>query len=140
MKDFEQVAYVVISDLWLDEPRVLAALRNLFEKCIAMAWIPKVFILCGSFTSKRVEGSSKELQRYHGASTLGNRTALLTLHQRALMILPTSSPLIPPSKIRTLPSSLGQTTSAAPLFSLGPHCSPPSSRGCVKNSGREHTS
>ena len=60
MPEFEHVAFLVISDLWLDEPRVLGAMRQLFERCIALAWFPKVFIFCGNFTSKAIQGSGKD--------------------------------------------------------------------------------
>jgi DNA polymerase epsilon subunit 2 len=66
IKEFESVAFVVISDLWLDQPRVLDALKRLFERSIAMGWTPKMFILCGNFASAPVQASSKDLQRYQG--------------------------------------------------------------------------
>ncbi|KAH7105408.1 epsilon DNA polymerase [Auriculariales sp. MPI-PUGE-AT-0066] len=73
MKEFEHVAFVVISDLWLDEPRIPDALRRLFEKCIALGWLPKVFIFCGNFSSTPIQGSSKDLERYQdGFDELGN--------------------------------------------------------------------
>ena len=57
-----QVSFVVLSDVWLDHPRTIPALRRLFEGYSeAVEYKPMVFILCGNFCQRgwEAEGGMK---------------------------------------------------------------------------------
>ncbi|KAK8843454.1 DNA polymerase epsilon subunit B [Kwoniella newhampshirensis] len=59
-----QVSFVILSDVWLDHPRCLPALRRLFEGYAeAVEYRPMVFVLCGNFCQKGWEGEGG-LKRY----------------------------------------------------------------------------
>ena len=59
-----QVSFVVLSDVWLDNPRTIPALRKLFEGYAqAVEYKPMAFILCGNFCQKGWEGEGG-LKRY----------------------------------------------------------------------------
>lgn len=52
-----QVSFVVLSDVWLDHPRTLVALRRMFEGYAeAVEFRPMVFVLCGNFCQRGWEG------------------------------------------------------------------------------------
>lgn len=52
-----QVSFVVLSDVWLDHPSTLVALRRLFEGYAEAAeYRPMVFVLCGNFVQRGWEG------------------------------------------------------------------------------------
>lgn len=45
-------------------------IRKLFQNCIENNWLPKVFILCGNFSSRGVAGGiGKGIVKYQGAPT-----------------------------------------------------------------------
>ena len=57
-----QVSFVVLSDVWLDHPRTIPALRRLFEGYSeAVEYKPMVFVLCGNFCQRgwEAEGGMK---------------------------------------------------------------------------------
>lgn len=63
-----QVSFVVLSDVWLDHPRTLPALRKLFEGYAdAVEYKPMVFVLCGNFCQRGWEGEDG-LKRYTSMS------------------------------------------------------------------------
>ena len=65
-----QVSFVVLSDVWLDNPRTIPALRKLFEGYAqAVEYKPMAFILCGNFCQKGWEGEGG-LKRYTSTSTI----------------------------------------------------------------------
>jgi hypothetical protein len=59
------LALLFISDVRLDEDRTLKGLRRLFEQAVEAEVIPKVFVLCGSFTSGIVS-NDVEMDAYKG--------------------------------------------------------------------------
>ena len=63
-----QVSFVVLSDVWLDNPRTIPALRKLFEGYAqAVEYKPMAFVLCGNFCQKGWEGEGG-LKRYTSTS------------------------------------------------------------------------
>ncbi|KAK4683976.1 DNA polymerase epsilon subunit 2, partial [Tremellales sp. Uapishka_1] len=59
-----QASFVIVSDLWLDHPRTLPALRKLFEGYAdAVEYRPMAFVLCGNFCQKGWQGEGG-LKRY----------------------------------------------------------------------------
>ncbi|KIM29152.1 hypothetical protein M408DRAFT_328860 [Serendipita vermifera MAFF 305830] len=66
------LAILFISDVRLDENRTLKGLRRLFEQAVEAEVIPKVFVLCGSFTSGNVS-NDVEMDIYKdGFTALGD--------------------------------------------------------------------
>lgn len=62
------VSFVILSDVWLDHPRTIPALRKLFEGYAqAVEYRPMCFVLCGNFTQKGWEGEGG-LKRYTSES------------------------------------------------------------------------
>ncbi|WVQ81649.1 DNA polymerase epsilon subunit B [Cryptococcus sp. DSM 104549] len=60
----DQVSFVVFSDVWLDHPRTMPALRRVFEGYAeAQEYKPLVFVLCGNFCQGGWEGEAG-LKRY----------------------------------------------------------------------------
>ncbi|KAJ3314249.1 DNA polymerase epsilon subunit 2 [Blyttiomyces sp. JEL0837] len=57
------ISFVIISDVWLDQPRVMAKLRVLFQG-YSEAIIPLAFILIGNFTSTPYINTSACFQHY----------------------------------------------------------------------------
>jgi DNA polymerase epsilon subunit 2 len=67
------VSFVVLSDVWLDHPRTLPALRRMFEGYAeAIEYRPMAFILCGNFCQRGWEGEGG-LMRYTGKFTFLGR-------------------------------------------------------------------
>ncbi|WWD06489.1 DNA polymerase epsilon subunit B [Kwoniella europaea PYCC6329] len=59
-----QVSFVVLSDVWLDHPRTLPALRRMLEGYAeAVEYRPMAFVFCGNFSQKGWEGEGG-LKRY----------------------------------------------------------------------------
>ncbi|EIW66910.1 hypothetical protein TREMEDRAFT_45435 [Tremella mesenterica DSM 1558] len=59
-----QVSFVVLSDVWLDHPRCLPALRKMFEGYAeSVEFRPMAFVLCGNFSQKGWE-TEEGLKRY----------------------------------------------------------------------------
>ncbi|KAJ3357643.1 DNA polymerase epsilon subunit 2 [Entophlyctis luteolus] len=58
------VSFVVLSDIWLDDAKVLAKLRFLFEGYMNHGVIPLAFIFIGNFTSKPYIYNSSNYENY----------------------------------------------------------------------------
>jgi DNA polymerase epsilon subunit 2 len=66
-EEHPSLAFFCFSDFWLDQPETLGGLRKIFEACIENAFIPKVFILCGNFSSKGItRADGRDVLRYQG--------------------------------------------------------------------------
>ncbi|KAL5530699.1 DPB2 [Sanghuangporus sanghuang] len=64
-KEFENLMFHCLSDVWLDHPQTFVGLANVFERCMEAEMIPFVFILCGNFTNRGIpQGNSREIQAY----------------------------------------------------------------------------
>lgn len=65
--DLADLRFFVLSDLWLDMPETFIGIRKMFDHCVENAFIPKVMVLCGNFTSRGIaQGNSREIRRYQG--------------------------------------------------------------------------
>ncbi|KZS98045.1 DNA polymerase epsilon subunit B [Sistotremastrum niveocremeum HHB9708] len=63
--EHSSLSFFVFSDVWLDDERTFDGLRRVFESCIANAFVPKVFVFCGNFSSKGVVRSNgKSIMKY----------------------------------------------------------------------------
>lgn len=68
-REFEDLMFHCLSDVWLDHPKTFVGLANIFERCMEAEAIPFVFVLCGNFTSRGIpQGNSREIQAYQGKS------------------------------------------------------------------------
>ena len=78
LSEHTQLTFFVISDLWLDHPRTLVGVRKLFSNCIENNWLPKVFVMCGNFSSKGIaKGSGKGIMGYQGMCFLQEARSLV---------------------------------------------------------------
>lgn len=59
------ISLVVLSDLWLDHPRTLPALKRIFEGYSEAEFRPYAFVFCGNFSSKGWMGAGS-MQGYVG--------------------------------------------------------------------------
>ncbi|KAG0207905.1 DNA polymerase epsilon subunit 2 [Mortierella sp. GBA30] len=50
-EEYEDISFVILSDIWLDQPKTFSTLRTIFEGYSNSA-LPLAFILCGSFKSQ----------------------------------------------------------------------------------------
>ncbi|KAG0003939.1 DNA-directed DNA polymerase epsilon, subunit B [Modicella reniformis] len=50
-EEYEDISFVILSDVWLDQPKTFAALRTIFEG-YSNSTLPLAFIMCGSFKSQ----------------------------------------------------------------------------------------
>ncbi|KAI9636514.1 DNA polymerase alpha/epsilon subunit B-domain-containing protein [Dioszegia hungarica] len=97
-----QVSFVILSDVWLDHPRTLPALRRMFEGYAGAAeFRPMAFVLCGNFSQGGWEGEGG-LKRYtNGFNALTDLlVSLPLLHTSHFIFVP--GPLDPWSSA-TLP-------------------------------------
>ncbi|KAK7695908.1 hypothetical protein QCA50_000547 [Cerrena zonata] len=63
--DLADLRFFVLSDVWLDMPETFTGIRKMFDHCVENAFIPKVIVLCGNFTSRGIaQGNSREIRRY----------------------------------------------------------------------------
>lgn len=62
----ENIIFIILSDVWLDQPRVLDRLRKLFEGYMTTEWIPAAFILMGDFVSEPFTYNGVMFQKYKG--------------------------------------------------------------------------
>lgn len=63
-----QVSFVILSDVWLDHPRTIPALKRLLEGYAeAVEYRPMAFVLCGNFTQRGWE-SEGGMKRYTSES------------------------------------------------------------------------
>jgi len=57
--------------MWLDHPEAMDGLRRVFEACIDNAFVPKVFVLCGNFSSRGVaQNDGRDILRYQDSFDL----------------------------------------------------------------------
>ncbi|EJD01129.1 epsilon DNA polymerase [Fomitiporia mediterranea MF3/22] len=64
-REFENLMFHCLSDVWLDHPETFVGLASIFDRCIEAEAIPLVFILCGNFTSRGIaQGNGREIQSY----------------------------------------------------------------------------
>ncbi|KAL0088647.1 DNA polymerase alpha/epsilon subunit B-domain-containing protein [Phycomyces blakesleeanus] len=69
------VFFVIVSDVWLDQPKVMNALRRMFEGYDSTK-VPLAFILMGNFTKRPFSFSSNESAQYRdNFSILGDMIA-----------------------------------------------------------------
>jgi len=74
-----QVSFVVLSDVWLDHPRTIPALRRLFEGYVEAAeFRPMAFVLCGNFCQRGWEGEGG-LKRYTSGCVRSKPRTVLTM-------------------------------------------------------------
>ncbi|KAJ3405868.1 hypothetical protein CcCBS67573_g06713 [Chytriomyces confervae] len=63
-KEAAHISIVFMSDVWLDDPKVMAKLRLLFEGYSERAFIPLAFVLIGNFASKPYIYNGADYQEY----------------------------------------------------------------------------
>ena len=63
----EDLIMIVISDLWLDQPRVLEKFQRLLEGYTESEWIPMAFILMGDFISEPFAYNGNMSEKYASA-------------------------------------------------------------------------
>ncbi|WOO83431.1 DNA polymerase epsilon subunit B [Vanrija pseudolonga] len=97
-----QVSFVVFSDVWLDHPRTLVALRRVLEGYAdAAEYRPMVFVFCGDFCQRGWEGEGGLKAYTNGFNALTDLLlSLPLLHQSHFVFVP--GPLDPWSS-STLP-------------------------------------
>ncbi|TDL29547.1 epsilon DNA polymerase [Rickenella mellea] len=65
-KEWSELMVHCLSDVWLDHPETFNALSKIFDTCTEARTIPRVFVLCGNFTSRGIsQTSGKDIQSYH---------------------------------------------------------------------------
>jgi len=67
IEEFSDLTVFAISDVRLDNERAMEGLQKMFQSCVSGDFIPKVFILCGNFSSKNVT-TDLEMDAYRGLS------------------------------------------------------------------------
>lgn len=69
--DLPDMRFFVLSDVWLDKQDTYIGLRKMFDNCVESNFIPKVFVLCGNFSSRGIaQGNAAEIRRYQGTTGL----------------------------------------------------------------------
>ncbi|TEB35649.1 epsilon DNA polymerase [Coprinellus micaceus] len=64
-EEMSDIHFFCLSDVWLDHVQTLPGLQKLFDNCVENEFVPKVIVLCGSFTSKSIaHGNARDIQRY----------------------------------------------------------------------------
>lgn len=98
----EHVSFAVFSDVWLDHPRTLVALRQVFQGYAdASEFRPMVFVLCGNFCQRGWEGEGGMKRYILGFNALTDLIlSFPLLHQSHFIFVP--GPLDPWSS-STLP-------------------------------------
>ncbi|KAF8979446.1 DNA-directed DNA polymerase epsilon, subunit B [Entomortierella lignicola] len=73
--EYENISFVILSDLWLDQPKTFATLRIIFEG-YSNSSLPLAFIMCGSFKSEPFLFNGQESGQYRdGFNTLAELIA-----------------------------------------------------------------
>ncbi|KAG0263305.1 DNA polymerase epsilon subunit 2 [Actinomortierella ambigua] len=67
-EEYEDIAFVILSDVWLDQPKTFTALRKIFQG-YATSTVPLAFILCGSFKSEPFVYSGQDTGPYRQSFT-----------------------------------------------------------------------
>ncbi|KAG9069103.1 DNA-directed DNA polymerase epsilon, subunit B [Linnemannia hyalina] len=69
-QEYEDISFVILSDIWLDQPKTFATLRTIFEG-YSNSTLPLAFIMCGSFKSQPFLYNGLESGQYRdGFNTL----------------------------------------------------------------------
>ena len=61
----EDLSFVVLSDVWLDHPKTIPALKRMFEGYGEAEFRPYAFVLCGNFSMKGWMGAGS-MESYIG--------------------------------------------------------------------------
>ncbi|KAF9112413.1 DNA-directed DNA polymerase epsilon, subunit B [Mortierella sp. AM989] len=73
--EYEDISFVILSDLWLDQPKTFVTLRTIFEG-YSNSSLPLAFIMCGSFKSEPFLFNGLESGHYRdGFNTLAELIA-----------------------------------------------------------------
>ncbi|KAF9422305.1 DNA-directed DNA polymerase epsilon, subunit B [Podila epigama] len=67
-EEYEEIAFVILSDVWLDQPKTFTTLRAIFEG-YSNSTLPLAFILCGSFKSQPFLYNGQESGQYRDGFT-----------------------------------------------------------------------
>lgn len=99
MEEFPDLTVFAISDVRLDDERTMKGLQKMFQSCVDGDFIPKVFVLCGNFSSKNVT-TDLEMDAYRGLF-IGSSLCLRAIpirdpHRRQLHCAGGPHRLIPP--------------------------------------------
>ncbi|KAF8928204.1 DNA polymerase alpha/epsilon subunit B-domain-containing protein [Dissophora ornata] len=62
-QEYEDISFVILSDLWLDQPKTLATLRTIFEG-YSNTTLPLAFIMCGNFRSEPFHFNGVDSSQY----------------------------------------------------------------------------
>ncbi|GJJ75667.1 DNA polymerase epsilon subunit 2 [Entomortierella parvispora] len=74
-EEYEDISFVILSDVWLDQPKTFATLRTIFEG-YSNSTLPLAFILCGNFKSNPFLFNGLESGQYReGFNTLAELIA-----------------------------------------------------------------
>ncbi len=63
-KQADKARFVIISDVWLDQPQIFARFKTLFEGFNASGKLPELFILLGPFCSNSVKDGPRAWSHY----------------------------------------------------------------------------
>ncbi|KAG0027319.1 DNA polymerase epsilon subunit 2 [Podila clonocystis] len=67
-EEYEDISFVILSDVWLDQPKTFTTLRTIFEG-YSNSTLPLAFILCGSFKSQPFLYNGLESAQYRDGFT-----------------------------------------------------------------------
>ncbi|KAF9931098.1 DNA-directed DNA polymerase epsilon, subunit B [Linnemannia zychae] len=74
-QEYEDISFVILSDIWLDQPKTFSTLRTIFEG-YSNSTLPLAFIMCGSFKSQPFLFNGLESGQYRdGFNTLAELIA-----------------------------------------------------------------
>ncbi|KAF9903217.1 DNA-directed DNA polymerase epsilon, subunit B [Linnemannia zychae] len=74
-QEYEDISFVILADIWLDQPKTFATLRTIFEG-YSNSTLPLAFIMCGSFKSQPFLFNGLESGQYRdGFNTLAELIA-----------------------------------------------------------------
>ncbi|KAI8355910.1 epsilon DNA polymerase [Mortierella sp. GBAus27b] len=62
-EEYEDISFVILSDVWLDQPRTFTTLRTIFDG-YSNSTLPLAFIMCGSFKSQPFLFNGQESRPY----------------------------------------------------------------------------
>ncbi|KAF9134753.1 DNA-directed DNA polymerase epsilon, subunit B [Mortierella sp. 14UC] len=74
-QEYEDISFVILADIWLDQPKTFATLRTIFEG-YSNSTLPLAFVMCGSFKSQPFLFNGLESGQYRdGFNTLAELIA-----------------------------------------------------------------
>ncbi|KAG0270747.1 DNA-directed DNA polymerase epsilon, subunit B [Linnemannia exigua] len=74
-QEYEDISFIILADIWLDQPKTFATLRTIFEG-YSNSTLPLAFIMCGSFKSQPFLFNGLESGQYRdGFNTLAELIA-----------------------------------------------------------------